>query len=204
MSTSCKLLFSLWVCTAAPHPSMEAFWHFCPISSLLVCIASELGGGDPCSSTSPLSSGLYLMGLYQAGPCRGQRLLSLIPGQWAHCGPSSLPWGTPTPPSHSHCSHCCLGAGQFPPALPCWWAQGPVLHLLLAPQSLLKEVLTHSRSLPNCLCQTWDVYQPSQHGLMKGMSCLTSLISFYDRVTITRDRARQNRSSCARRGLDGI
>lgn len=36
-----KLLFSLWVCSAAPYPSKEACWHFCPIASLSGCTVCE-------------------------------------------------------------------------------------------------------------------------------------------------------------------
>lgn len=91
---------------------------------------------------------------------------------------------------------------KFPPALPCWWAQGPVLHLLLAPQSLVRKLLMHSRNLPN-LCPS-HVHQPSQHGCVRGRSCLTNLISSSDRVTATRDRGRRNISGCTRRALDWI
>lgn len=167
MSTSCKPLLSLWVRTAAPYPFMEAFWHFCQISSLLACTAPELGGDNPCNSTNPLSSGLYPLGLYQAGPCRGQRLLSWIPGQWASCGPSSLPWGAPAAPSHSSCSHCCLGAVHSPTALPCGWAQGQVSHLLLAPQSLVRKFWHIQGTCPIACARHGMCTSPASRGLGK-------------------------------------
>ena len=47
-------------------------------------------------------------------------------------------------------------------------------------QIILSAIMQH--------VQDNQVIRPSQHGLMKGRSCLTNLISFYDQVTHVVDK----------------
>lgn len=54
------------------------------------------------------------------------------------------------------------------------------VNLTLVPQEVMAQVTL--RAITRQL-QNNEGIKPSQHGFRKGMSCLASLISFYDRMT---------------------
>ena len=57
--------------------------------------------------------------------------------------------------------------------------------------SVLRKVMEQIiLSVIMCHIQDNQVIRPSQHGFMKGRSCLTNLISFYDRVTFLVDEGK--------------
>ena len=54
------------------------------------------------------------------------------------------------------------------------------ISLTLVPGKVMEQIILSGIT---CHVQDNQVIRPSQHGFMKGGSCLTNLISFYDKVT---------------------
>ena len=156
----------IWPCF---HPLYASFFCVCVWPGLLAHPHRPPGifdwflipwGSDSWILTSfcrlLLPLGPHPMGLCWADIWRGRSLLSCSWSLWACFSPCSIPSGSWTPSSHSHCSQGCLWSSHPQWGPPFWRVWGPAKHLsLLAPQSLVGRS-SHQRT-PGI---SWIAYAP--------------------------------------------